>query len=326
MIEVRATRALNTVQDLGRHGQRHLGVGIAGAMDALALELANVLAGNTPDAAGIEVQTFPFELLLLEDTRLALAGADCAATLDGQPVLPWWQLRGRAGQVLRLEYPAHGARAYLAFAGGIAVPAVLGSRSTDLRSAFGGLSGRSLERGDRLPLGAEPRTQAGSFGVMPPDGLPHEAGRATEIRVVRAGEYERFPAQARDAFWDSEWQVTHQSNRAGYRLAGPPLLLDTPLELRSYGVVPGLVQVPPGGQPIIQLSDANSAGGYPKIATVIEADLWRLGQARAGSRIRFVDCGLAQARKAMQELRAWVAQARDALATGELVREGAMAP
>lgn len=313
MIEVGATRALNTVQDLGRHGQRHLGVGTAGAMDALALEMANGLVGNARDAAGIEVQTFPFELRFLADARFALTGADCAATLGGQPLLPWWQARARAGQVLRLDYPARGARAYLAFAGGIDVPAVLGSRSTDLRSAFGGLAGRSLERGDRLPLGNAACSKARSFGVMPPAGLLDEPRDAMRIRVIRAGEYGHFPAAAQEAFWTSDWQVTHQSDRAGYRLAGPPLLLPTPLEMRSYGVVPGLVQVPPGGRPIIQLSDANSAGGYPKMATVIEADLWRLGQARPGTRIRFVDCGLAQAREAMQQQSAWLAQVRDAV-------------
>lgn len=319
MIEVSATPPLNAVHDLGRPGQRHMGVGTCGAMDALALELANMMVGNASRAAGIEVQTYPFELRFLADARFAVTGADCAATLDGRALLPWWQTKAVQGQVLRLNYPSRGLRAYLAFEGGILVPEVLGSRSTDLRSGFGGLEGRFLKRGDRLALGARlagPLELAAGFGIVPPTVAlpgPLGAGQALPIRVLRAGEYERFPAAMHKTFWETDWQVTHQSDRAGYRLSGPPLLLDAHIEMRSYGVVPGLIQVPPGGQPIIQLSDANTAGGYPKFATVIEADLWRLGQARAGSKLRFIDASYQQARQAMQELRDYLAEVRDSM-------------
>lgn len=327
MIEIVSTLPLNTVQDLGRKAQRHIGVSTAGAMDAPALALGNCMVGNAADAAGIEVQTFPFEVRFLADVRFAVTGADCGAALDGRPLLPWWHTTARTGQVLRLEYPAKGARGYLTLAGGLDVPAVLGSRSTDLRSAFGGLEGRFLKRGDRLALGTatEPAASA-SFGILPPArALPvgADAADVVRVRVLRAGEYDRFSAATQRTFWDTDWQVTHQSDRAGYRLAGPPLLPDRHIEMRSYGVVPGLIQVPPGGQPIVQLSDANTAGGYPKLAAVIDADLWRLGQARAGIRVRFIDCAYREALQAKQALDAYMAKVRDGIENQRGRTEGA---
>jgi allophanate hydrolase subunit 2 len=128
--------------------------------------------------------------------------------------------------------------------------------------------------------------------------------------VLRAGEYDLFPAAAQESFWATNWKITHQSDRGGYRLAGQKLALDTPVEMRSYGLVAGIVQVPPSGQPIIQLSDANTAGGYPKIATVIEADLWRLGQARHGSFIRFIEVTYEEAVEAMTPVTAYLKQIR----------------
>lgn len=324
MIEIASALALNTVQDLGRQGQRHLGVGTAGAMDAPSLHLGNLLVGNLPGDAGIEIQTFPFELRFLADARFAATGAGCAATLDGRPFLPWWRMRARRGQLLRLNPPARGARAYVAVAGGIEVPQVLGSRSTDLRSGFGGFEGRFLQRGDRLPVGASAEaSRHEDFGLLPHAHAlpladshdPHDSHDGViKVCALRAGEHELFPAPMQRAFWESEWRVGHQSDRTGYRLSGPPLTPASRVEMRSYGVVPGLVQVPPGGQPIVQLSDANTAGGYPKIATVIGADLWRLGQARAGARLRFVAVEWRQAVDAQRALDAFLAHAEAGVA------------
>lgn len=308
MIEIIASGPLNTVQDLGRQGYRNIGVATAGAMDTVALQVGNLMLGNASDSAGLEIQTFPFRVRFTRDTAIALTGADCNAQLDGQAVMPWWALKVRAGQELELNYPKSGARAYLCVNGGIDVPLLMGSRSTSLRGSFGGLQGRTLEAGDALalfdtPLPAMPD---GGIGVTPPavallDDFPMDADGTLLLRAIPAGEYELFEADAA-RFWAQSWKISAQSNRTGYRLSGPAITPSSVVEMRSYGLVPGIVQVPPGGEPIIQLSDANTAGGYPKIAGIIEVDLWRLGQAPIGSRIRLVMADTADAIEAEQAL------------------------
>jgi len=319
VIEVLSTLSLNTVQDLGRFGSRHYGVSTSGVMDPVALVIGNILLGNPDNAAGIEVQTFPFVVRFLADTNFAVTGANTAATLDDFGLPSWWSATARRGQTLTLRPPSSGARAYLTLAGGVDVPVVLGSRSTHLRSEFGGFSGRSLEQGDVLRTFASETDpapwKAGGLGVIPPAFVLPSRGATTNdkvlrVRVLRAGEYDLFPTAMQEAFWTTDWKITHHSDRGGYRLAGNALKLATPVEMRSYGLVAGIIQVPPSGEPIIQLSDANTAGGYPKIATVIEADLWRLGQARLGSFIRFEEVDYEAAVDAMTPVAAYIARIR----------------
>lgn len=130
------------------------------------------------------------------------------------------------------------------------------------------------------------------------------------MRVLPAAEYENFREESRAAFWAGEWKITSQSDRYGYRLQGEPLVPIAPMEIRSHGIVPGVIQVPPGGQPIVQMRDAQPSGGYPKFGTVIEADLWRLGQAAIGSRVRFVETSYEAAVAAVQELQVWLDEVR----------------
>lgn len=314
MIEVVSNAALVTVQDQGRTGARRYGVGSAGAMDKLALAAGNLLVGNSIEAAGLEIPMFPFSVRFIERTRFAVTGADADARLEHRQLPPYWTAIADAGQTLTLRAPTSGARAYLAFAGGIDVPEVLGSRSTQLRGEFGGLEGRQLRQGDRLPLGVSDLSHSGECGLEPPSiALPLGEAGTTSVRVLPASEYKDFTAGARDLFWRTAWKITPQSDRAGYRLSGPALELATPLELRSHGIVPGVIQVPSGGQPIIQLADAATAGGYPKIGTVIEADLWRLGQARLGSEIRFTEVGYDAAIAALDEISRYLEKACAAL-------------
>lgn len=291
MIEIVISGPLNTVQDCGRFAWLAVGVSIAGAMDQVAMETGNVLLGNARDAAGIEVQLFPFRLRAHADTEVALTGAACEARVEGVPLPTWFAVPLRTGQTLELAQPRSGARAYLAFKGGIDVPIVLGSRSTDVRRSFGGFQGRGLLRGDRLSLGPPSGPGSGrlvGLGAVPPErSNPNNADGASVLRVLPAAEHADFTDEAREAFVSADWTVTAEANRMGYRLSGPTLTLQRPLELFSHGIVPGTVQVPPAGQPIIQFADANTCGGYPKIATVIEADLWRLAQTPAGGILRF---------------------------------------
>ncbi len=304
MIEVLEAATANTVQDIGRTGFAPIGVGRSGAMDPVALQVANMLLGNATGAAAIEIQVFPFAVRFTTDTAFAITGADSEPRLDGVPLPPWWAAPARAGQVLRLSPPRDGARSYLAVAGGIDVPAVLGSRSTHLRSAFGGFHGRALEHGDMLPIGpaAQP---AMTLGAAAPE---RPVGPVLTVQALPAAEHDAFPQSAREAFWSAEWRITAQSNRHGYRLSGPELGGGDGFNIRSTPILPGVVQVPPGGAPIVQMSDANSAGGYPKIATVIGADLPLLGQARLGSRVRFAKTNYEAALAAEQAVRAYLAR------------------
>ena len=314
MIEIIATGALATIQDLGRRGALKWGVGTSGAMDDLAVAAGNTLLGNPDDAAAIEVQIFPFRIRFLEDIAFAVTGADCDASLDDLAVLPWCVHHASAGQLLHLGLPRRdgwaATRAYLCLAGGVDVPAVLSSRSTQLRGEFGGLEGRALRAGDKIATGTS-RAAVARVGLNPPalamplmvDGLP-------AVRVLRAAEYEAYTPQAQTSLWSEPWRISPQSDRYGFRLEGTPLMPKVPLELRSHGIVPGVIQVPPGGQPIVQMRDAQPSGGYPKIGTVIEADLWRLGQAPIGSRIRFVEVTWDEAVAAQDANERWLAEVR----------------
>lgn len=292
MIEILSSGALNLVQDLGRPA--HIGIGVSGggAMDAPALALANAMAGNEASAAGIEVSIFPFRIRFLQPAAFACTGAFTTLQRPQRNLSSWWAGHADAGEVVTIAAPHLGSRAYLALAGGIDVPSVLGSRSTDLKSGFGGYQGRGLRKGDRLALGGGARSDAlRPFGIAPPSRVDFArqlaAGTAT-IRVLPAAEYEQFTADARKAFGATGYRLTPDCNRQGYRLEGAALKTKRPLELLSHGIVPGTVQVPPSGQPILQLAEANTCGGYPKIATIIEPDLWRVAQLRPGQAIRFV--------------------------------------
>ena len=324
MIEILSATALASVQDLGRDGYLRYGVGTSGAMDRVALATGNILLGNPENSAAIEIPMFPFQVRFLEDITFALTGADAHAELDGQAIPPWWTLHARKGQVLSLSAPKHGARCYLALAGGIDVPVMLGSRSTQLRGEFGGYCGRTLRQGD--VIGAMVSTEhsdafsalpAAGFGVEPPEfALPlgdmESIAHATRtyVRVLPAAEYDCYEDASLASFWNQDWKITSQSDRYGYRLAGEALVTKTTLEQRSHGIVPGVIQVPHSGQPIIQLRDAQPSGGYPKIGTVIEADLWRLGQARPGTQLHFVQTTYDEALSALDEVHDYLNKVR----------------
>ncbi|EHH68910.1 5-oxoprolinase subunit C family protein [Gluconobacter morbifer] len=308
MITILETAPLNTVQDPGRPGYRNLGVGSSGVMDPLALQIGNTLLGNEPDAACIELQTYPFVIRFETPTNFAVTGITAPLELDGEPVLSWSVATAQAGQVLRIGIPSAGARGYVCLGGGIQVPVVLGSRSTQLRGGFGGLDGRFLETGDTLETHPATTILSG-YGAVSPSAVlgSASAGEKTiTLRAIPGTDYLRFDEESRKRFWEEAWRITPQSNRVGYRLSGAPLSLQKRVELRSYGIIPGIVQVPPAGEPIVQLADANTAGGYPRIATVIEADLWRLAQARIGTRIRFQDVDHQTGIAAMQPIRAYL--------------------
>lgn len=311
MIEILSSGALNTVQDRGRRGLLSSGVSRSGAMDIQALDAANAMLGNKPDAAAIEVAAFPFRLRFDVAATLAVTGALAETRLSGRRLPPWWAIEAEAGDELTIDPPTLGARVYVAVGGGADVPLLLGARATELKSGYGGHEGRGLKRGDRLPVGLRRPGKLPDGGIGAP--LPprrSEAGRP--LRVLPAAEWPDFSEEARRLFVEASWRVTAEADRQGCRLDGPELVRAQRRELLSHGIVPGTVQVPPAGRPIVQLAEANTCGGYPKIATVIDADLWRLGQAMPGDDLRFVVVGRDEALAALREVAEWLDRLREA--------------
>ncbi|WBF44323.1 5-oxoprolinase subunit PxpC [Serratia rubidaea] len=295
MLKILRAGIYTTVQDLGRNGFRSLGISQGGALDAPALKIANLLVGNRADSAGLEITLGQFSAEFTRPGWIALTGAGCDALLDGKPLWTGWRYPVKAGQQLVLQKPKHGMRSYLAIAGGIAVPEVLGSRSTDLRTGFGGLEGRKLQDGDQLPLGESAKAPGKPFGVK-------QLLFNNRIRALPGPEYQEFSTAARETFWRTPWQLSPQSNRMGYRLQGSAeLTRTTAREMLSHGLQPGVVQVPHNGQPIVLMADAQTTGGYPRIACVIEADLYHLAQLRLGEPVHFIPCSLEDAQRAKKE-------------------------
>ena len=312
-IEVTEPGLQTTVQDRGRPGHARLGVSAAGAADAISSALANRLAGNDEGAAVIEMTllggTFRFEV----ETRVALAGADLQAEIDGVPFRPCRSRLLPAGAILRCRAARSGARAYLAVAGGIDLPPFLGSRSTHLPSRLGGLEGRALRQGDRLPIGpaeAGARDDLSRGGArtslsLEPALLEAIAFRPA-LRVTPGAQSDRFDAGARSLFETSEFTVSATSDRMGIRFDGPALAPPGEGRMPSEGMPLGAIQVPPGGAPILLFVDHQTTGGYPVIASVIAADLWRAGQLRPGARVRFEPIAGDAARALYREQQAWL--------------------
>lgn len=300
MLEVEGAGPLTLVQDLGRPGWAHLGVPTGGAMDGFALQRANLLLGNAPGAAAIELVAGPLRLRARRDCWLALAGAAFELRIAGQLQPPGLRYRLPAGERAELQGPQQGQYALLAVDGGIALPTVLGSQSTALRAGFGGLDGRALRRGDLLPLGA-PRAFMRRRGLA----APLAQG---PIGLLPGPELGLLSAAERARFWRSSWTVGAHSDRMGLRLCGEALA-PPPQELLSHAVQPGLLQLPPDGQPIVLAADAQTTGGYPRLGQVMAADLWRLAQLRPGERLQFSPVDLDSARRLASarqaELRAW---------------------
>lgn len=304
MLEVLACPAPAGLQDLGRHGFRHLGVPLSGALDAVSLRLANALVGNPPQAAALEMRLVGPRLRARTPTRVALANATAVVERgDGETrKLPAWRSMQLApGDCLRIGAVA--GVGYLAVAGGFAVPAVLGSRATYARAGFGSVIGE----GTTLPLGtADPDTgnRSRDLAVAPAptfdDGSP--------LRAMPGPQGERFTDEAVTTFFDAAYTVTRDADRMGLRLAGPPLAHVGGADIVSDAVTPGAIQVPGDGQPIVLLADCQTVGGYAKIATVISADLPRLGRLLPGATVRFARVTAAQAREARQAQEDWLAQ------------------
>lgn len=287
---------LTTIQDRGRWGWQGRGVPVAGPMDPYSHRLANMLVGNEADAAALEVTLVGPEVEFDDERIAAVTGADFEVTVDSRAMPVDAPFAVGAGSILRFGNHRRGARAYLAVAGGIAVPPVLDSRSTHVPSAMGGLGGRALRGGDRLPLGKWGRE---SFRVAPSAPfflLPD--GRAT-VRILPGPQLDRFASDALDVLQSAPFVVGAASNRMGFRLQGPALRHAGDAEMLSDATPLGALQVPAAGQPILLMADRQTTGGYPSIATVISADIGLAGQLAPGDSISFVVSTLPEAMAAL---------------------------
>lgn len=275
---------LTTVQDLGREGFGPLGVSPSGAADPLALQVGNLLLGNPRGAAALEMTLLGGRFSFPEGAVIAAAGSDFAARANGEPLAPYVAHTIPPGGSASFGPTRSGARSYLCVAGGIEVPRVLGSSSTHLLSGLGGFHDRALRKGDALSLGESP--QSNPRHTISSAAIEMLQARKT-LRATIGPQFDWFAADTRQSLFTNAFHVTEESNRMGLRLNGPALPLLNQSELISEGVSLGAIQVTPSGQPIILFVEQQTAGGYPKIANIIAADLPSVGQLRPRDEIRF---------------------------------------
>lgn len=287
-----------TIQDLGRWGLQSRGVPVAGPMDPWSHRLANVLVGNRPDAATLEVTLIGPELQFDDDRSVAVVGADFEITIDDQSVGAGSTLRLRAGGRLRVGRRRRGARAYVAIAGGVDVPEVLGSRATHVASRMGGQHGRALQAGDSLRLGPSEEIRQRSAGAEgrllgTPAWSPTACvvpGGTASVRLLPGPQSDWFEEGALDELQSAPYRLAADSNRMGFRLEGPRLRHRDEREMLSDATPFGVVQVPRSGQPLLLMADRQTTGGYPKLATVISADAGIAGQLAPGDALQFILC------------------------------------
>jgi antagonist of KipI len=297
MIEVLEPGAFTTVQDLGRPGLGRWGVPPSGAMDALGLRAANLACGNAHDAAGLECTLIGPVLRFAADAVVAIGGSVFSPALDGDPVPHLAAFRVHAGATLTLGRTTQGARCYVSVRGGLDTEQVLRSRSAYPAGGIGG----ALAKGDRLAAGASDLQEP--LRSVDPEGMPWWAPSIT-LRAVDGPQEDAFTPDARRAFFAEAFTVGTRADRAGVRLDGRPLRHERGAEIPPEGLVAGSVQVPPDGAPIVLGADRPATGGYAKIATVIGADLGRVGQAKPGDEVRFAAVDVEDARAAWASLEA----------------------
>jgi len=306
MITVVKPGLLTTVQDLGRPGYQQYGIVVGGALDGFSTRVANLILGNDDNAAVLEMaQTGP-DLRFETETLVAWCGADFEARIGNESLPRDRPVRIAAGETLSFGFARSGLRAWLAVAGGIDEPLVLGSRSTYRRAGIGGHQGRPLVAGDQLAAGKLSERSQQLLGSLHTQGRratgwsvrPQTLGGAMvagTMRAVIGPEWDWFTAESQQAFFSTEWQATKEADRMGVRLQGPALELVKPREMISSAVNTGIVQVPSAGQPIVLLPSRQSVGGYPRLAAVAAVDVGRFTQLRPGDKVRFQKIPLATA-------------------------------
>lgn len=324
MLQIEKDGLQVTVQDLGRRGFQKYGVIASGAMDPYAHRLANILVGNKESEPAIEITLIGPHITFQADCLVALTGGDLSPEINGKPIKMWRPVYVKKGCKLSFGKPVSGCRAYLGVAGGISVSEVMGSFSTYLRAGIGGFEGRSLQKGDCIPIGEssqnvkrlmdrlfkEVNTERAFYQMewtlMKKAILTCQT--ETTVRVIEGRQASLFDKRSQDTFLNQEYQISSESDRMGYRLKGPSLQLFESKELISEAVSFGSIQVPPDGQPIILMADRQTTGGYPKIGQVATVDLPKVSQSKPGEFLRFERITLEEAQNALVEERQLIHQ------------------
>lgn len=297
-VEILHAGMFTTVQDLGRFHYQQYGVPVGGAMDKNALRMINMLVGNEENEAGLEITIMGPKLLIKKTTLLAIGGADMEPLLNGERIPLWHPILAEEGSMLCLGKAKSGCRAYVTFAGGININRTMGSKSTYIRAAFGGIEGRMLKKGDYFQIGTG--AEVGSRFIQ---NLQEEKRIKTKwaicnnalpkykkhpiLRVITDFEYDQFTEESIKSFFSKEYKVSNYADRMGYRLDGDVLNRVEEIEILSSPVTFGTIQVPNGGQPIILMADRQTTGGYPRIGNVISVDLPLLAQLKPGDYVTF---------------------------------------
>jgi len=299
ILEIIAPGILTSVQDLGRYGYGRYGVAPSGALDSFALRIANLLVGNRSDQACLEIMLLGPAIKALEDVVVAVTGGNLQPRRDKQPLAMWRSQILKKGDILSFSSPLSGFRAYVAVGGGISVPRVMGSRSTNFSSGFGGFQGRALKKNDILTSENRSQHVKTDTRVFNAAWIPVYPNNWS-LRAIWGPQDDHFPDESRRSLLDATYKMTTDSDRTGIRLQGPVIRHkpDIQTSIISEGVIAGSVQIPGDGKPIIILGETVT-GGYRKIATVISADLPLLGQIKPGDVVRFKAVSLAEAQCAL---------------------------
>lgn len=293
--QVLSPGALTTVQDGGRNGYGYLGFNASGVMDARAYRIANALVGNFTDEAVLEMAMLGGKFQFTAPCVFAVTGADMGAALSGEKIQMYRTIRAEKGDILTFSAAKTGFYTYVAFAGGIDVEPVLGSRSTNLKCGIGGFHGRKLQKGDILSL----RPTAVPMEKLPCVRIPAEscAGNSVTLRVVLGPQDDYFTKAGLETFLSAPYRVTADTDRMGCKLDGAKIEYKDKVDIISDGIVFGSIQVPPAGTPMVMLADRQTTGGYAKIATVVSIDLPQLVQRRPGDTVYFQAVSARQAEK-----------------------------
>ena len=296
-ITVQNPGLLTSVQDAGRVGYQQFGVSVSGVMDPRAMKIANILVGNDENEAVLECTMMGPQLQFNRANVIAITGGDLGPTLDGQPVATYAAFAVQTGQTLRFTGLRTGCRAYIAFAGGLDIPLVMGSRSTYMKAKIGGIDGRKLEKGDEIGF-RDPNPDV--LNLVQRRIAPEVTARsAYTVRVLMGPQDDMFTQTGIDTFLTETYTVTNDFDRMGCRMDGPEIEHKDGGDIISDGIAFGAIQVPTAGKPIIMLADRQTTGGYTKIANVITADFRIIGQLKGGDRVRFVKTTIEAAQDAL---------------------------